>query len=176
MKTFGKMIALATGLALAGSAWPALPPPNPAQARAAAAKKAEADAKAAKEKEVLAASMDRISGRWKERAAEEGWQIRPPPDLPPPPRITPGVTPANAGVPAPAPAGAVPGTAAASSATAAAPLSVQALNSAKVPIRSEKLGTAPASEDVKAGPTRTLPAGAAPTVNKKGVPENAPKQ
>lgn len=37
---------------------------------------------------------------------------------------------------------------------------------AQVPVRSEKLGTAPPSEDVKARPTQAVPRGTAPTVNK----------
>ncbi|AXA91543.1 hypothetical protein [Massilia sp. YMA4] len=37
---------------------------------------------------------------------------------------------------------------------------------APVPVRSEKLGTAPASEDVKARPTQPVPRGTPPTVNK----------
>lgn len=140
------MLALAAGLALGATAWAALPPPSPAQAQAAAAKKAEADARAAKEKEALAASMERISGYWRQRAAQEGWRVRP----------------AVAMASAPA--------------AGAAPLSQPALDAAKVPVKSEKLGTARPSEDVKAGPTRREPAGTPPTVNRPGVPDNAPKQ
>ena len=171
------VLALASGLALAGASWAALPPPSPAQAQAAAAKKAEADARAAKEKEALNASMDRISGQWRQRAAQEGWTIKPPPPVTGPVGIAASdPTPASAGVPAPAPAGGVPGTSGAAPATAAAPLGARALHAANVPVKSEKLGTARPSEDVKQGPTRAEPAGASPTVNKKGVPENAPKQ
>ena len=39
-----------------------------------------------------------------------------------------------------------------------------------VPIKSEKLGTAPPSADVKAGPTKAEPAGTPPTVQ-KGTPK-----
>ena len=39
-----------------------------------------------------------------------------------------------------------------------------------VPIKSEKLGTAPPSTDVKAGPTKAEPAGTPPTVQ-KGTPK-----
>lgn len=145
---------LAAGMGLAGAAPAALPPPSPAQAQAAAAKKAEADAKAAQEKARLAASMEDVSKRWRERAASEGYRIVPPTAL----------------------ASAAPGTAAAEPATGAAPRSLHALRSATVPIKSEKLGTARPSEDVKRGPTPSLPRGAAPTVNKAGVPDNAPKQ
>jgi colicin import membrane protein len=41
---------------------------------------------------------------------------------------------------------------------------------AGAPIKSEKLGTAPPSTDVKAGPTKAEPAGTPPTVQ-KGTPE-----
>ena len=173
----GPLLALATGLALAGASWAALPPPSPAQAQAAAAKKAAADAKAAKDKEALNASMDEISGHWRQRAAQEGWTIKPPPPVTGPTGVAASdPTPASAGIPSPAPAGATPGTSGAAPATAAAPLGARALHAANVPIKSEKLGTARPSEDVKQGPTRAEPAGASPTVNKKGVPENAPKQ
>jgi hypothetical protein len=170
---------LVGGLGLAANALAALPAPSPAQAQAAAAKKADADAKAAQEKERLAASMDRVSAHWRQRAASEGYRIVPPPvaaAAPVPLVAASDVTPPAAGVPAAAPANAAPGTAAASPATGAAPRSVQALRSAAVPVKSEKLGTARPSEDVKRGPTPTLPPGAAPTVNKKGVPNDAPKQ
>lgn len=171
------VLALASGLALAGASWAALPPPSPAQAQAAAAKKAEADARAAKEKEALNASMDRISGQWRQRAAQEGWTIKPPPPVSGPTGVAAAdPTHASAGVPSPAPAGGAPGTAGAAPATGAAPLSARALHAANVPVKSEKLGTARPSEDVKQGPTRALPAGAAPTVNKKGVPDDATKQ
>ena len=167
-------------MGLAGTALAALPPPSPAQAQAAADKKAEADARAAKEKELLVASMETVSTRWRQRAASEGYKIVPPTALasaaPMPPVAAADVTPPAAGLPAPAPANAAPNTAAAAPATGAAPRSVHALRSAMVPIKSEKLGTARPSEDVKRGPTPSLPRGAAPTVNKKGVPDNAPKQ
>jgi hypothetical protein len=41
---------------------------------------------------------------------------------------------------------------------------------AAAPIKSEKLGTAPPSADVKAGPTKAEPAGTPPTVQ-KGTPK-----
>ena len=167
-------------LALAGSAQAALPPPSPAQAQAAAAKKADADAKAAQEKERLAASMDNVSTRWRQRAAREGYKIVPPSALasaaPRPLASAADVTPPAAGIPAPAPANAAPGTAAAAPATGAAPRSAHALRSATVPIKSEKLGTARPSEDVKRAPTPSLPRGASPTVNRPGVPDDAHKQ
>ena len=173
-------LACAAGVGLAGAALAALPPPSPVQAQAAAAKKAEADAKAAQEKERLAASMENISTRWRQRAASEGYKIVPPTALdgaaPMPPVAASDVTPPEAGIAAPAPANAAPNTAAAAAATGAAPRSVHALRAAMVPIKSEKLGTARPSEDVKRGPTPSVPRGAAPAVNKKGVPDNAPKQ
>lgn len=195
-----RILALCAGLALAGSAAAALPPPSPAQAKAAADKKAAADAQAAKEKERLAASMDAVSARWRQRAASEGYKIKPPVVVATGTgapvnqasaaqatreNIAAGMavgtpafvaTPPSAGIQAPPPQNAARGTSGAAPAPAAAPLSPQALNSANVPVKSEKLGTARPSEDVKAGPTRSLPRGAAPTVNKKGVPDNAPNQ
>ena len=169
----------AAGMGLAGAALAALPPPSPAQAQAAAAKKAEADAKAAQEKERLAASMENVSTRWRERAANEGYKIVPPTALASDTAMAPvdasDVTPPEAGIPAPAPTNAAPNTAAAAPATGAAPRSVHALRSAMVPIKSEKLGTARSSEDVKRGPTPSVPRGAAPAVDKKGVPDNAAK-
>lgn len=170
---------LLTGTALGGAALAALPQPSPVQAQAAAAKKADADAQAAQEKERLAATMDRVSTRWRQRAASEGYKIVPPPlatAAPMAPVAASDVTPPEAGIPSAAPANAAPGTAAAAPATGAAPRSVFALRSATVPIKSEKLGTARPSADVKRGPTPSLPRGAAPTVNKPGVPDDAGKQ
>ncbi len=90
--------------------------------------------------------------------------------------VPPGVTPPNAGMPAAAPANAAPGTAAAAPATGAAPNSRQALNAANVPIKSEKLGTAAPSEDVKRAQTKSVPKGAAPAVEKESSPKTANKQ
>ena len=198
MKT---MRTLLLGAALAGSAaaMAALPPPSPSQAQEARAKKAAADAKAAQEKERLAASMDAISTRWRQRAAAEGWKIKPPVTVATATgapvnqasaasatkdNVAAGIvvgtpafvaTPPEAGVPAAAPGHGARGTAAAAPATGAAPHSPQALNSANVPVKSEKLGTARPSEDVKRGPTRSEPKDAPATVNKAGVPENINK-
>jgi len=180
------LAALLLSALLAQGASAALPKPQltPEQAQAAAAKKAEADAKAAKEKERLAASMDAVSARWRSQAPGKGWKINPPtaiaqapaPGIQPPQTLPPangapgvgssGVTPPNAGVVAPAPAGAAPGTSAAAPGRGAAPLSPQALQSANVPIKSEKLGTAAPSKDVKTGPTKSVPKGASPAVDK----------
>ena len=53
---------------------------------------------------------------------------------------------------------------------AATPAAAAAPAGAAVPIKSEKLGTAPPSTDVKAGPTKAEPAGTPPTVQ-KGTPK-----
>ncbi|WP_229425104.1 hypothetical protein [Massilia sp. Se16.2.3] len=84
----------------------------------------------------------------------------------------PGVTPPSAGVRAAAPAGAAPGTSAAAPGRGAAPRSPEALNAANVPIKSEKMGTAAPSDDVKKGPTKAVPKGASPAVD-KGNADNA---
>jgi len=180
------LAALLLSAMLCAHASAALPKPqlSPEQAQAAAAKKAEADAKAAKEKEQLAASMDAISTRWRAQAPAKGWKINPPtaiaqapaPGIQPPQTLPPasgapgvassGVTPPNAGVVAAAPAGAAPGTSAAAPGRGAAPLSPQALQSANVPVKSEKLGTAAPSKDVKTRPTLSVPKGASPAVDR----------
>lgn len=90
--------------------------------------------------------------------------------------VPPGVTPPSAGMPAAAPANAAPGTAAAAPATGAAPYSRQALNAANTPIKSEKLGNVAPSEDVKRGPTGSMPKGAAPATEKDSTPKTANKQ
>jgi len=179
-------LALLVSAMLVQGAWAALPKPQltPQQEQAAAAKKAEADAKAAKEKEQLAASMDALSARWRSQAPAKGWKINPPtaiaqapaPGIQPPQTLPPasgapgvassGVTPPQAGVAAPAPAGAAPGTSAAAPGHGAAPLSPQALQSANVPVKSEKLGTAAPSKDVKTRPTQSVPKGASPAVDR----------
>ena len=89
--------------------------------------------------------------------------------------VPPGVTPPEAGISAPAPANAAGG-AATAPATGAAPRSMQALRAANVPIKSEKLGTAPPSEDVKTRQTPSLPKGTNPAVQKEHSPETANKQ
>jgi hypothetical protein len=157
---FVQSLLLAAGLMLAGSALATLPKPTPAQAEAAAAKKADADAKAAKEKEALLATMDKVSDRWKSRAASEGWKIKPPVVAPGSVSINaaPGVETVAAGGPP------VPG---------ATPLSPHALNAANLPVKTEKAGTAIASEDVKKKPSTSLPRGAAPVTSKKDSPETA---
>jgi colicin import membrane protein len=123
----------------------ALPPPTPAQQEAAAAKKAAADAQAAKDKASLAASMDAIVARWRGRAAQQGWKTHAPIAIA-------AAVPAVAAAPAGQPDGKLTPAAAAA------------------PVKSEKLGTAPPSADVKAGPTKAEPAGTPPTVQ-KGTPK-----
>jgi colicin import membrane protein len=127
-------------LLTAGLAHATLPPPTPQQAAAAAQKKAQADAQAQQDKEKLVQSMDNVTARYRARAAKEGWTTHPP-----------------VAVTAPAAALAAPATA-----TAAAPSGQPATG----PVKSEKLGTAPPSTDVKARPTQPVPRDAEPTVNK----------
>lgn len=175
---------------LCGAALAALPKPapTPAQAQAAAAKKAADDAQAAKAKEQLAASMDAISARWRANAGAKGWTAHPPVAIATPApaaapggavpaavqttgvAITgtpmPGVAPSATGVSANTLTGTPAGNAAASPGGGAAPRSAQALQSANVPIKSEKLGTAPPSADVKKVQTQSVPKGASPAVDK----------
>jgi hypothetical protein len=167
---------LATGL-LAATAHAALPAPTPAAQQAAADKKAKADAQAAKDKESLVASMETVAGRWRARAASQGWQTHPAVAIAAPPAAAPAGTPGAGvgaavvpGAPASA-AGAAVGTAATGNGPAGQPNGSLTQGGSAVPIRSEKLGTAPPSEDVKKHPTRAQPAGMAPTVVKKNTPQ-----
>ncbi|UVW27393.1 hypothetical protein [Massilia sp. H6] len=206
LRTSGSAIALAVLFACSGAAVAGLPKPvlTPEQQQAAAAKQAVADAKLARDKEALTAAMDRISNRWQAQAKDKGWRINPPititahvpvaagaavgapaasapapaaglaVNLPGTARS--GVTPPAAGMPAAAPSTAAPGTAAAAPATGAAPLSRQALNAANVPIKSEKLGTAAPSHDVKTQQTGSVPKGVGPAVEYKATPSTANKE
>jgi colicin import membrane protein len=155
-----KAALLIAGLLLASVAWAGLPPPTPAQQQAAADKKAKADAQAAKDKISLTASMDAVTTRWRARAAEQGWKAHPAVAVA---AAAPAVT--TAAGPAAPPA---PGTppAAAPAAAPAAPAAPPVIP----PIKSEKLGTAPPSEDVKKAPTKAQPRNVAPTVD-KGTPD-----
>lgn len=144
MNHMTRIAALALALS-AATAHAALPPPTPAQQEAAAAKKAAADALAAKDKALLAASIETITARWRGRAAQQGWKTHAPIAIA-------AAAPAQAAAPAGQPDGKL---------TAAG---------AAAPIKSEKLGTAPPSTDVKAGPTKAEPAGTPPTVQ-KGTPK-----
>lgn len=77
-----------------------------------------------------------------------------------PGRPMPGVAPSVTGVSANTITGTPAGQSAASPGGGAAPRSPQALQSANVPIKSEKHGTAAPSADVKKEPTRQMPKGA----------------
>lgn len=126
----------ALGLALAGAAaWAALPAPTPEQQAAAAAKAAQAASAAAVEKQQLADSMDHVAQRWRQRAASQGWKVNPPT-----PVATAATTAGGSG------GAQVPGQ---GNPHSAAGPSGGAASAPALPIRSEKLGTAPASEDVK---------------------------
>jgi hypothetical protein len=113
----------APGLALAK-----LPPLTPEQEQAAAAKKAQAAAQQEKEKQQLGESMDKIADRWRARAAKEGWKTQ-----------SPTAVSAPAGFDA----------SAAQSSSSGQPGGKLGEDAAKAPMRSEKAGTAPPSEDVK---------------------------
>jgi hypothetical protein len=169
MMTIKTMLPLAAMLAavLAGSpAQAALTAPTPAQQQAAAAKKAQAEAQAAKDKANLAASMDAVSSRWRGRAAQQGWKTHAPVAIA-------AAAPATAAGPAAAGAGASGiVTAAGAGGQPAGQLPVSVANPI---VKSEKFGTAPPSSDYKAGPTKALPRGAAPTVQ-KGLPTDVSKK
>jgi hypothetical protein len=178
------MQALLVTAAATGTAWAALPPQTPAQQQAAAAKKAQADAQAAKDKEALAASMDAVAARWRSRAAQQGWKSHAPVAIAAAPAVPATPAAAAAAAPAGAPSGTPPVSRAAEAANnlalgatpghGAAPRSPEALAAAKVPVKSEKLGTAPASRDVKAAPTQAVPRSTGPTVQ-KGSPDASKK-
>lgn len=121
------MIAVAAVCA-SGVAAAKLPDPSPEQQQAAAEKKQKAAEQAEKEKKELAASMDRISGYWRKRAGEKGWKTH-----------APTAVQATAGISA----------SGAQSGPSGQPGGKQGEVAAQAPIRSEKAGTAPPSEDVK---------------------------
>jgi hypothetical protein len=110
-----------------GGATPSVPPQATGQ-DAAAVKKQQAAAQAEKEKQELAASMDKVAERWRSRATTNGWETHPPTAV----AAVPGIkaSEAQAG-PSGQPGGRL-GDAA-----------------ANAPVRSEKQDTAPASTDVK---------------------------
>ena len=83
----------------------------------------------------------------------------------------PGVSPRVTGVSANTITGTPAGQSAASPGGGAAPRSPQALQSANVPIKSEKLGTAAPSADVKKTPTQSVPKGASPGVDRGNAKE-----
>lgn len=158
-----KAALLIAGLLIASVAWATLPPPTPAQQQAAAEKKAKADAQAAKDKLSLAASMDAVTTRWRSRAAEQGWKTNPAVAIA-------AAAPAAGAVTAAGPANPPPaGSPGAGNTTAAGQAAGQPA------IKSEKLGTAPPSEDVKKVPTQAQPKDAPPTVQ-KDTPKNVSKK
>jgi hypothetical protein len=83
----------------------------------------------------------------------------------------PGVSPRATGVSANMITGTPAGNAAAAPGNGAAPRSPQALQSANVPIKSEKLGTASPSPDAKEAPSQTVPHGTSPAVDKGNAKE-----
>ena len=86
-------------------------------------------------------------------------------------RPMPGVAPQATGVSANTLTGTPAGNAAASPGNGAAPRSAQALQSANVPIKSEKHGTATPSADVKTQQTGSMPKGASPSVDRGNAKE-----
>jgi hypothetical protein len=85
----------------------------------------------------------------------------------------PGVSPRVTGVSANTITGTPAGNSASSPGGGAAPRSPQALQSANVPIKSEKLGTAAPSPDVKKEQTRSVKSGASPAVDKGSAKEKS---
>jgi hypothetical protein len=158
-----KAALLIVGLLVASLAWASLPAPTPAQQQAAAAKKAAADAQAAKDKVSLAASMDAATARYRTRAAQEGWKTHPAVAI----AAAAPAAPAAGGAPVTAAGSATPppaGSQGAGNTTAAGQAGVNPA------VKSEKLGTAPPSEDVKKVQTRAQPRDAKPTVD-RGTPD-----
>jgi hypothetical protein len=143
---------LALAALLAATAQAALPAPTAAQQQAAAVKKAKDDAQAAQDKAALAAAMDAVAGRWRARAASQGWATRPAVAV---------AAGASAALPTPATGNAPSGQ----------PEGKLSAQGAALPIRSEKLGTAPPSTDVKQGQTPAQPRGAPPALVKKNTPQ-----
>jgi hypothetical protein len=133
LKNFYHASAALLTAALCSLAVAKLPAPTSAQAEAAAAKKKQADAQAEKEKQELAATMDAIAARWRARAAANGWPTNPP---------TPVAAPAQA-LNAPA----------TQSSPSGQPGGRQGSAALAAPVRSEKSGTAPPSEDMKKVPS-----------------------
>ena len=118
----GRMTTGLLATLLAGSAAAALPAATPAQKEAAAEKTQLAADEATRQKQELAASMDQVAARWRARATAAGWDVHPATPVMPVPGI------------------------AASAMQAGGQLGATA---ATTPLRSEKLGTAPPSADVK---------------------------
>lgn len=126
---FALLALLATVAAVDAQAVLAKPALTAAQQQAAEQKKRDAAAQAEQEKQKLAAAMDGMAERWRTRAKANGWTVYPPVAI---------AAPAGA-APAPSP----------SSTSQASPAAGQGALPPQGPIRSEKFGTAPASEDIK---------------------------
>lgn len=137
--------ALLAALGLAGApARAALPAPTPAQQASAAEAAAKAASAAALDKQRLDASMDQVAQRWRERASQQGWRV----NAPVPTSVVAGSAGGAGEAVRPGQGNAhsapgLPGSGAAAGATGAA------ASAPPLPIRSEKLGTAPPSSDVK---------------------------
>jgi colicin import membrane protein len=147
LRTYPIILATLAAALLAASTHAALPPKTPAQQQAAAEKKAKDDAQAAVDKQKLTASMDAVAARWRARAASQGWKTHAPVAI------------------------AAPAAAVSAPITGAVPGGQPGPAGAGVPIKSEKLGTAAPSADVKAHPTRAQPRNAPPAVVKKNTPQ-----
>lgn len=115
-------------LGLGAPAWAALPAPTPEQQAAAAKKKADAAAQAERDKQTLAESMERVSGYWRQRAQAQGWPVQPQTAVQPVAGINASTN---------------------QSSSSGQPGGKLGEAAKEAPIRSEKLGTAPPSEDVK---------------------------
>lgn len=113
---------------IGGVAAAKLPSPTPEQQQAAEAKKQQAAAQTKKEKQELADAMEKVTSRWRTRADAQGWETHPP---------------------VPIAQGAGFDASAAQSSPSGQPGGQLGSAAAAAPIRSEKAGTAPPSEDVK---------------------------
>lgn len=100
-------LAAAACLLAALPALAVLPKPTPQQAQEAAAKKAKAAIVAEKDKQLLIASMDALSARWRGRAASEGWQVHAPVAVAAPAPAMPQPAPQGSAAGQPAPGAAV---------------------------------------------------------------------
>jgi len=122
--------------------------------------------------------MDAVSARWRGRAAQQGWKMHAPVAIAAAAPAAPAAAVPAAGAPAAAAgAGAAPSsggivTTAGAGGQQAGQLPASPANPI---VKSEKFGTAPPSEDQKAGPTKAEPRSASPTVQ-KGSPEGVSKK
>jgi colicin import membrane protein len=104
--------------------------------------------------------MDAVSAHWRSRAAQQGWKTHPAVAI----AAAPGAG-SGSGLSGPI-TGAGP---------AGQPAGQLTQTGASLPIRSEKLGTAPPSADVKKAPTQAQPKNAPPTVQ-KDTPKDVSKK